>query len=82
MMNILQKIKQNNNIEHSPLYILVKLDPPDLKNVSMKKHGKSVTVHWTRTDRFSDSMETIREIQYKHSFATVRSQRIYSNHMA
>ncbi|XP_077332469.1 interleukin-12 receptor subunit beta-1 [Lithobates pipiens] len=53
----------------------VKLDPPDLKNISMEKRGKSVIVHWTRTDRFSDSMETIREIQYKlkeHSFVTVQ----------
>ncbi|KAM5191550.1 interleukin-12 receptor subunit beta-1 [Mantella aurantiaca] len=51
----------------------VKLDPPDIKNVSMEKHGSSVTVHWTRIDRFSESMQTRREIQYKvkeHAFVT------------
>ncbi|XP_075060805.1 interleukin-12 receptor subunit beta-1 isoform X2 [Mixophyes fleayi] len=49
----------------------VKLDPPDQKNFTIKKKDGYVSIHWTRIDRFSDSMKTIKEVQCKineHSF--------------
>ncbi|XP_072261229.1 interleukin-12 receptor subunit beta-1 isoform X2 [Pyxicephalus adspersus] len=48
----------------------VKLDPPDMETVTIEKHGRSVTVHWTRIDRFTnqnDFLSTTKEVQYKRN---------------
>ncbi|XP_068089881.1 interleukin-12 receptor subunit beta-1 isoform X2 [Hyperolius riggenbachi] len=51
----------------------VKLDPPHRRNFTINKNGRFVTVHWTRIGRFSQSMKTRKEVQYKeNNYSVVR----------